>query len=142
MTASARRCSVLLIKPVELPSPDRGKLEALGFQVTEVREWPEGDRAILDFHVVILPVQKMESAGMLAARVRAKPRFGRRVLIAIVPASTTDRERLAARTSGFDDVLNDGCDERLLASRILKHLRARPELDCLLRPVKRRRFVA
>jgi hypothetical protein len=75
---------------------------------------------------------------MLAARIRAKPHFGRRLLIALVPASTAQPDRRAAEASGFDEVLNDGCDTRHLTTRILRGLRTRSELRCVLLPPERK----
>jgi hypothetical protein len=60
------------------------------------------------------------------------------VLIALVPAATAQADRRAAEASGFDDVVNDCCDSRHLTTRILRGLRARPELRCVLPPVPRR----
>ena len=78
------------------------------------------------------------TAPMLAARLRAKPHFGRRLLIALVPAGTPPPNRRAAEASGFDDVVNDCCDTRHLTTRILRGLRTRPELRCVLPPPERR----
>jgi hypothetical protein len=79
---------------------------------------------------------------MLAARLRAKPHFGRRALIALVDPDTPVHDRRSAEASGFDDVVNDCCDSRQLVARILRRLRARPELRCVLPPAFSRRSAA
>ena len=60
---------------------------------------------------------------MLAARLRAKPRFGRRVLVALVPEPMADAARREAIHSGFDYALVDTCGARDLAAAILRLLR-------------------
>jgi hypothetical protein len=117
-------------------------LESLGFRVTETREWPQDDGALLDHHVVIVQIRTMGEAPMVAARLRARPRFGHRVLIALVPASASLQDRRCARASGFDEALIDTGDGRLLSARILKRLRSRPEHHCLLPPAHNRRPAA
>jgi len=134
---STKQCSVLFINPGETRIPHRVMLEGNGFRVTEAREWPD-DRAVLDHEVVIVRVRCPGTAPMLAARLRAKPRFGRRVLIALVPSSVSLEERNGARASGFDEVLTDCCDGRQLVTRILRRLRTRPEYACVLPPDHRR----
>jgi hypothetical protein len=86
----------LLINPIDAPWDHRPTLEALGFRVDEVREWPEDDHEVLHYEVVIVRVRNTGGAPMLAARMRAKPRFGRRVLIALVPPATSPQHCLAA----------------------------------------------
>lgn len=142
MSDIAKQCSVLLINPGDTPSPHRVMLEDLGFRVTEARDWPEDDRAVLGHQVVIIRLRNISGAPMLGARLRAKPRFGRRVLIALVVESTSTQDRLSACTSGFDEVLTDCCDGRLLTARIIRRLRARPEYHCVLPPGDRRRPAA
>lgn len=142
MSLTAKQCSVLLIDPAEKPAGHRRQLESKGFRVSEKRAWPEDDRDILHHEVIIVRLGAMNGASMLAARLRAKPQFGRRVLIALVPPSVSPRDRLSARTSGFDEVLTEGCDPRQLTSRILRRLRTRPEYHCVLPPGDRRRRAA
>ena len=142
MTDVAKQCSVLLINPVDAPWTHRPMLEALGFRVAERRDWPEDEHAVLDHEIVILRVRNISGAPMLATRLRAKPRFGRRVLIALVAPATSPQDCLAARSSGFDEVLTDCCDARHLTARILRRLRTRPEYRCLLPPGERRHRAA
>ena len=140
--AATKQCSVLLINPMKTPASHRATLEELGFRVTETRDWPDDERAVLEYQVVIVRLQTLVGAPMLGARLRAKPRFGRRVLIALVPAATATDERVSARSSGFDEVLTDCCDSRQLVARILRRLRTRPEYHCVLPPGDRRRSAA
>jgi hypothetical protein len=78
----------------------------------------------------------------LGNRLRAKPRFGRRVLIALVPESCTERQRREAEHSGFDGALPQACSARDLAAHILRRLRPFPEYRCLLRAPNGRRKAA
>ena len=142
MSVNEKRCSVLVIDPAPKPTAHRKQLAALGFRVTQERAWPENDQQVLDYEVIIVRLPAMNGAPMLAARLRAKPQFGRRVLIALVPASVPLSDRVSARTSGFDEVLTDCCDARQLTSRILRRLRTRPEYHCVLPPGDRRRRAA
>jgi hypothetical protein len=128
---------VLVINTNGHDSIHRPLLEKVGFQVTETREWP-GDETILSFEVVILLLRSMEAVAMLAARLRAKPHFGQRVLIGVAPAAASAEERRAAVSSGFDDVLTADADTRTLIARILRRLRARPEHRCFLPDLRRR----
>ena len=126
-----KQCSILLITDNGL-SLQRAVLESSGFLVAELRDWPEDEAVILSHHVVIVQIRSPRNAPMIAARLRAKRRFGRRVLIGLVPEGTSLHERTAALSSGFDEVLNDCCDSRQLIARILKRLRLVPEYHCLI----------
>ena len=126
-----KQCSVLIVNCDSREIPHRQALERRGFRVVETREWP-GDDVVLGYEVVIVVLRRMESVGMLAARMRAKPRFGHRVLIGLSPAPPTADDRRNAIGAGFDDVLAELVDFRTLIARILRQLRARPEHRCLL----------
>jgi DNA-binding response OmpR family regulator len=126
-----RQCSVLIVNCDSREIPHRQALERRGFRVVETREWP-GDDVVDGYEVVIVVLRRMESVGMLAARMRAKPRFGHRVLIGLSPAPPTANDRRNAIGAGFDDVLAELVDFRTLVARILRQLRARPEHRCLL----------
>ena len=127
----AKQCSILLVTD-DGACDQRAALESSGFLVTETRDWPEDDNGLLNHHIVIVRIRSMRNAPMIAARLRAKPRFGRRVVIGLVPSEVSLHERTAALTSGFDEVLADSCDARQLIARILKRLRLVPEYHCLL----------
>lgn len=128
---NAKQCSILVVTD-NGPCHQRAALENSGFLVSETCDWPEDDNGLLNHHVVIVRVRSIRNAPMIAARLRAKRRFGRRVLIGLVPPDIPLHERAAALTSGFDDVLTDSCDSRQLIARILRRLRMVPEYHCLL----------
>jgi DNA-binding response OmpR family regulator len=117
-------------------SPHRDALQQRGFRVTELREWPADD-VVLDSQVVIVVLRRLETICMLAARIRAKPRFGRRILIALVP-TVTPAERRTAIGAGFDDVIAESGGARVLIARILRLLRMRPEHRCFLPELRHR----
>ena len=136
------RVAALLEYPDRQESAHPEALREMGFLVDEVTEWPDDNEMVRNYHVVIVRVRKMNGAPMLAARLRAKPHFGRRLLIALVTADTSQADRRAAEASGFDDVMNDCCDSRHLTTRILRVLRTRPELRCVLPPLNSKRSAA
>jgi hypothetical protein len=137
-----KQCAVMFVNPVRERTPHPEAMRAMGFVVHEITDWPADDAAVREYHVVIVGVKDTDAAPMLAARLRAKPYFGRRLLIALVPAETPPPNRRAAEASGFDDVVNECCDTRHLTTRILRGLRTRPELRCVLPPPERRRSAA
>jgi DNA-binding response OmpR family regulator len=130
-----KQCALLIVNGTERPSPPREALEQRGFRVAESKEWPADD-VVLDSQVVIIVLRNVEAISMLAARMRAKPRFGRRVLIAVVP-TVTPADRRMAIGAGFDDVVGESGGMRVLIARILRLLRARPEHRCFLPELKR-----
>jgi DNA-binding response OmpR family regulator len=131
-----KQCAVLIITCDARVTSHRRALERSGFRVTTTAEWP-ADAIIRDFHVVIVLVRGVESATMMAARMRAKPHFGQRVLIAVVPGEPTAADRRTAIGSGFDDVASDARDSRALVARVVQFLRLRPEYRCFLPDRKR-----
>ena len=137
-----KQCAVLFVNPDSQASEHPETMRGMGFVVDEVTEWPDDNGLVRNYHVVIVHVRKMNGAPMMAARLRAKPHFGRRLLIALVAADTPAADRRAAEASGFDDVMNDCCDSRHLTTRILRGLRTRPELRCVLPPGSQRRSAA
>lgn len=132
-----KQCAVLVISTDGRETPHRTALEKVGFRVVETGEWPADDM-VRGFEVVVLLLRHMESVSMLGARLRAKPHFGQRVLIAVVPDGTSPEERRVAVDSGFDDAISDSQNSRVLIARILRQLRARPEHRCFLPDLKRR----
>ena len=131
-----KQCSVLIVNCDHRETPHRQALESRGFLVVETREWPD-DGVVHGYEVVIVVLPRMETMGMLAARMRAKPRFGHRVLIGISPGTPTADDRRNAIVAGFDDVIAESGGSRALIARILQRLRARPEHRCLLPDRKR-----
>ena len=137
-----KQCAVLYMNSNGKRSSHPSYLRALGFVVHEVTDWPQKDGAAREYHVIVVNVSNVDDAPMLAARLRAKPHFGRRLLIALVDRDTPVQVRRAAAASGFDEVLNDSCDGRLLTARILRGIRGRSELRCALPPSTTRRSAA
>ena len=137
-----KQCAILFVNPDRQESAHPKALRSMGFLVEEVTEWPEDNEMVRNYHVVIVRLREMSGAPMLAARLRAKPHFGRRLLVALVAAETSHAERRAAETSGFDDVIGDCCDSRHLTTRILRILRTRSELRCVLPPLPAKRTAA
>jgi hypothetical protein len=127
---------VLIVKCDHRDTPHRRILERRGFHVTETGEWPEDD-VVKRHEVVIVELRHLEQVAMLAARMRAKPGFGHRVLIGVSPSTPTNDQRRAGVISGFDDVVAESDGGRTLLARILQRLRARPEHRCLLPERKR-----
>lgn len=130
-----KQCAVLFVNPERVETTHPAFFRAAGFLVREAADWLTDDRKIRDYHAVVVHVCAIATAPMLAARLRAKPHFGRRLLVALVHAETPLQARLAARASGFDEVVNENCASRRLAARMLRGLRARPELRCALPPL-------
>jgi response regulator RpfG family c-di-GMP phosphodiesterase len=134
---AVKQCSVLVINNTGRESVYRLTLEKVGFKVVETCEWPTDD-TVVGFEVVIVHLRDMTTVSMLAARLRAKPHFGRRVLIGLAPAVPTPEQRRSAIGCGFDDVVSESQNPRLLLARLLRQLRARPEHRCYLPDLKRR----
>ena len=132
MKRAIQQCAVLFVNPDHQQSAHAPAMRGVGFRVDEVSEWPDDNETLRRYHVVIVHVRQVNGAPMLGARLRAKPHFGRRLLIALVASAATPAERRSAGTSGFDEVLDDSCDSRHLTARILRGLRGRAELRCVL----------
>jgi hypothetical protein len=134
------QCAVLYIQPGPGAESHVASLRALGFSVDVIGDLPSSE-AFADYHAVVVRVAdcKLSQLGM---RLRAKPKFGRRVLIGLVPDSCTERERRDAAFCGFDVTLRDACSPRDLAAHILRKLRPFPEYRCLLRSPTGRRKAA
>jgi hypothetical protein len=135
------QCSILYIKPGSREDAHAAPLRALGFSVDVVDDLPPTD-VFTRYHAVIVCVADASDLPNLGARLRAKPRFGRRVLIALVPASSTMRQRRDGASAGFDLTLTGDCSPRDLAAHVLRRLRFIPEYRCLLRSPNGRRKAA
>ena len=135
------QCSILYVKPGPREDPHSAALRALGFSVEVVDDLPPSD-AFTRYHAVVVRVEVPCHLPNLGARLRAKPRFGRRVLIALVPESVSDRQRRDAVHTGFDLTLPLTCSSRDLAAHVLRRLRPYPEYRCLLRAPNGRRKAA
>ena len=135
------QCSILYLKAGSLQATHAPALRALGFRVDETDELPANEE-LASYHAVIVRPAAGCNLPMLATRLRAKPHFGRRVLLALVPGATTARGQREAVLSGFDYTLPDTCGARELAASVLRLLRPYPEYRCILRAPGRRRKAA
>lgn len=135
------QCSILYIDPAARAEAHAGPLRDLGFAVDVVNDVPPTE-VFTRYHAVVVRVGRQVNLPVLGTRLRAKPRFGRRVLVALVPGMYSERERRDATTSGFDVALAECCTARDLAAHILRRLRPYPEYRCLLRAPQGRRKAA
>lgn len=139
----AEQCTILFIRSSRKDDEVVNALRSLGFRVVDAEDLPPNEE-FRTYHAVIVHAYAGCPLTMVAARLRAKPRFGRRVLIAFVPIATTDRQKREAVISGFDLAVPDDRSARDLAAAVLRSLRPYPEYRCLLRDPNggRRRHVA
>lgn len=135
------QCSILYVHDGSVHETPVDALKSLGFAVQATEDLPP-DEALAPHHALVVRARPGCSLPMLAARLRAKARFGRRVLIALVPEETPERQRREAVLSGFDATLPATCSGRGLAAAILKLLRPFPEFRCFLRSPSGRRKAA
>ena len=136
-----QQCSILYVNPGGGEQAHTGALRDLGFSVDVSEDLPLPD-VLTRYHAMVVRVEADMNLALLGARLRAKPRFGRRVLIALVPAGYGERQRRDATASGFDAALAQCCTARDLAAHILRRLRFYPEYRCLLRAPQGRRKAA
>ena len=132
MRTMDKQCSILYVWPEEGVEPRVTALRSLGFRVDQSTDLPPSD-VMTAYHAVIVRPARECDLPMLAARLRAKPHFGRRVLLALVSADLADRDKRGAVLSGFDHTLPETCGARDLAATVLRLLRPYPEYRCLLR---------
>lgn len=135
------QCSILYIRPGPGEETHVTALRALGFSVDVVGDLPPAE-AFTPYHAVIVRAHPDINLAVLGTRLRAKPRFGRRVLIGLVSEACTERQRRDAAMCGFDSTLPEACSPRDLAAHILRRLRPFPEYRCLLRAPNGRRKAA
>ncbi|HYT74684.1 MAG TPA: hypothetical protein VEL79_08045 [Vicinamibacterales bacterium] len=135
------QCVILYINSSASDCTQTRALRSLGFRVVETGDIPEGD-TMEGYHAVVLRAKSDCPLPSVATRFRARPGFGRRVLIALVAASVSLRAKHDAVDSGFDLVLPEDCSARDLAAAILGLLRRFPEYRCLLRSITGRRRAA
>lgn len=135
------QCSILYIQRGPGEGAHAAALRALGFSVDLIDDLPPAE-VFTSYHAVVIRVVPDCNLPALGTRLRAKPRFGRRVLVGLVPASCTERQRREAAQCGFDATLPDACSSRDLAAHILRRLRPFPEYRCLLRSPNGRRKAA
>jgi hypothetical protein len=135
------QCSILYVWPHGTEEPRVKALRSLGFRVDQSTDLPGSDVLTAYHAVIVRPTVKCDLP-MLAAHLRAKPHFGRRVLLALVPDTMADRDRREAVLSGFDHTMRETCGARDLAATVLRLLRPFPEYRCLLRSPGGRRKAA
>ena len=111
--------------------PQAGALRALGFFVAE-RDALSDDAFLLQFPVVLLADAPVASLPAIANRLRAKARFGRRVIAARVSDATPATAIRSLQLCGVDEVLLEQTSARTLGARLIHRLRERPELRCIL----------
>lgn len=134
------QCSILYINAGGFADTQTCALRSLGFDVVEMDDVPPRE-TLAEYHAVLLRTSNGRLP-VVAARLRAAPLFGRRALIALVPASMPPRDRRDAVDSGFDLVLPAHCSARDLAAAILSLLRKYPEHRCVMRSHTSRRRAA
>jgi DNA-binding response OmpR family regulator len=133
-----QQCSILFVNGRKNPVRHTAALRSTGFVVSEVDDLP-GSADLVRHHVVIVRPPATCALPIVAARLRAAPRFGRRILIALVGAEGNENLRRDGIVSGFDDVLPQSISGQQLAAAIIRKLREIPELRCLLQPLTKRR---
>jgi hypothetical protein len=138
-----KQCAVLFVDPREEPTAHQLVLKRLGFEVRVTSTWPR-DETLREADVVVVIVE-IPRAAMIAARLRARAGFGRRLLIALVPSPLSPSDRRNMVASGFDDAVAEGSAPRALGRRLLKRLRAHPDTACAVirnKPRARKRSAA
>jgi hypothetical protein len=136
------KCAILYIDPrARAANPHVRALRSLGFSVDVAADIPAAD-VCTRYHVVAVRTYVGCHLANLGMRMRAKPRFGRRVLIALADGTVSDAALRDATANGFDLVLPALCTARDLAAHILRKLRGFPEFRCLLRAPNGRRKAA
>lgn len=128
---NSKQCSVLVVNCSGRETAHSQALRLRGFRVVEVAEWP-ADEIALEHEIVIIVLRRLDSVAVTAARMRAKPRFGNRVLIGVTESAPSAVERRHAILAGYDDLAGESRDSRVLIARILRMLRSRPEYRCLV----------
>jgi hypothetical protein len=134
--SNVKQCAVLVVNGSGREVTHTQALRQRGFRVVETAEWPADD-VITQYEVVVVVLREMDIISVVAARMRAKPRFGNRVLIGVTRMPPSAAERRLAIVSGFDDMVGESHDSRILIARILQQLRSRPEHRCLVPERKR-----
>jgi hypothetical protein len=136
-----KQCGILFIGPCGGDEGRVAALRSLGFRVAESEHLPTIEE-LDDHQAVIVRALRGAHLPMIGTRLRAKPQFGRRILMALLPGGVSDRDIREARMCGFDETLPDSCTARDIAAHILRLLRGYPEYRCLLRAPNGRRKAA
>ena len=136
-----KQCGILFIGPCGNDEGRLAALRSLGFRVEESEHLPSTED-LGGHHAVIVRAAAGSSLPMVGARLRAKPQFGRRILLALLSDAVSERDSRDALMCGFDQTLPDSCTARDIAAHILRLLRGFPEYRCLLRAPNGRRRAA
>lgn len=129
---ATNQCSILYVKTAPGGGTHAPALRALGFRVAERKELPTNE-GLAPYPVVIVWAAVDCNLPMLATRLRAKPNFGRRILLALVPDAMAGRHQREAVLSGFDHTVPGSCGARDLAAAVVRLLRADPRYRRLVR---------
>ena len=135
------QCSILFVNPRRRRVRQLESLRRLGFLVSEAEDLPP-TAELVAHHVVVVLTEARHALPVLGTHLRAKPQFGRRALIALVPPDTSTRARREAVDCGFDATLPATVGGRALAVTMLRALRPHPEHRCILPPLMRSRRAA
>lgn len=135
------QCSILFIDGTQDRTGHAEVLRSIGFHVREVDELPHSSD-LINYHVVVVSAPQPALLPKLGARLRAAPRFGRRLLLALITGPNHETVRREGLMSGFDAVLPRSVTGRQLAAAIIAKLRSIPEHRCLLAPLTKRRPAA
>jgi DNA-binding response OmpR family regulator len=133
---NVKQCSILIVNCSGREMMHAQALQQRGFLVVATSEWPSDD-VVTHYEIVIVVLRDLDIVSGVAARMRAKPRFGNRVLIGVTRRPPSAAERRHAMVSGFDDIVGESNDSRILVARILQRLRRLPEHRCLVPDRKR-----
>lgn len=137
----ANQCGILFIGRCGGDDARIAALRSLGFRVDESEHFPTAED-LAHYHAFIVRAFEGCALPVVGARLRAKPQFGRRILIALMPEHVSERDTRDAKMSGFDEALAASCTARDIAAHILRLLRGFPEYRCLLRAPNGRRKAA
>src|SRR3954468_18477642 len=133
---NVKQCSILVVNCSGRGIAHLLALHRRGFRVVDTPEGPP-DEVITHYEIVVVILREMDIISIVAARMRAKPKFGNRILMGVTRTPPSAAERRHAIVSGFDDIVGESNDSRILIARILQRLRARPEHRCLVPERKR-----
>lgn len=136
-----KQCGILFMGRCGSDEGRVAALRSLGFRVDESEHLPTPE-GLSEYHAFIVRAFSGVSLPMIGARLRAKPQFGRRILMALMADDVLERDSREARLSGFDETLSSTCSARDIAAHILRLLRGYPEYRCLLRAPNGRRKAA
>ena len=83
---NVKQCAVLVVNCSGRENAHSQALLRRGFRVVEMAQWPSDD-VVTQYEVVVIVLREIDIISVVAARMRAKPRFGNRVLIGVTRMS-------------------------------------------------------